>query len=135
MRSMYLPLLLAMQSDIPEADIYHCVATGYSGVLGAMAKILYPNSKLLISEHGIYTREREEEVIRASWIDGIYKDIWIKQFRKMSLFAYEKADKVTSLYARARELQIELMSRRKTIITPNGIDPNRFCQCSFKKSR
>ena len=42
MRSMYLPLLLAMQSDIPKADIYHCVATGYSGVLGSMAKILYP---------------------------------------------------------------------------------------------
>ena len=133
MRSMYLPLLLAMQSDIPKADIYHCVATGYSGVLGSMAKILYPKSKLLISEHGIYTREREEEVIRASWIDGIYKDIWIKQFRKMSLFAYEKADKVTSLYARARELQIELgCPEEKTIITPNGIDPNRFVNVPSK---
>ena len=39
-----------------------------SGVLGSMAKILYPGSRLIVSEHGIYTREREEEVIKASWI-------------------------------------------------------------------
>mgnify|MGYP005813445349 FL=1 len=58
MRSMYLPLFLAMHSYIPKADIYHCVATGYSGVLGAMAKIIYPDSRLVVSEHGIYTRER-----------------------------------------------------------------------------
>lgn len=47
MRSMYLPLFLAMHSDIPKADIFHCVATGYSGVLGSMAKILYPGRDLL----------------------------------------------------------------------------------------
>ena len=84
MRSMYLPLFLAMQSDLPKADLYHCVATGYSGVLGSMAKLLHPESALLISEHGIYTREREEEIIKASWIRGLYKNLWIEQFAKMS---------------------------------------------------
>ena len=108
MRSMYLPLFLAMQSDLPKADLYHCVATGYSGVLGSMAKLLHPESALLISEHGIYTREREEEIIKASWIRGLYKNLWIEQFAKMSLFAYQTADKVTSLFEHARTLQIEL---------------------------
>ncbi len=123
MRSMYLPLFLAMQSELPKADLYHCVATGYSGVLGAMAKLLYPKSHLLISEHGIYTREREEEIIKASWISGIYKNLWIDQFRKMSQFAYNMADKVTSLYAHARTLQIELgCPEEKTLVTPNGIN-------------
>lgn len=60
MRSIYLPLFLTMQTEIPRADLYHCVATGYAGVLGAMAKHFY-GSRLLISEHGIYTREREED--------------------------------------------------------------------------
>lgn len=133
MRSMYLPLFLAMHSYIPKADIYHCVATGYSGVLGAMAKILYPGSRMLVSEHGIYTREREEEIIKAPWIAGIYKDIWIEQFKKMSLFAYEKADRVTALYDRARQLQIELgCPEEKTIITPNGIDPLKFTNVPVK---
>ena len=134
MRSMYLPLFLAMHSDIPKADIFHCVATGYSGVLGSMAKILYPGSRLIVSEHGIYTREREEEVIKASWIAGIYKDLWIDQFKKMSLFAYDKADRVTSLYGTARRLQIELgCPEEKIMITPNGIDQERFKDIPMKE--
>ena len=126
MRSMYLPLFHTLKMDLPRADLYHCVATGYAGVLGSMAKIKY-GSKLLISEHGIYTREREEELIRAKWVEGVYKNIWIEQFRKMSMLAYERADLVTSLYAHARELQIELgCPADKTVVTPNGIDETRF---------
>ena len=126
MRSMYLPLVLVMSSDIPKADVYHCVATGYAGVLGAMAKIRF-GSKLLISEHGIYTREREAELIKATWVQGLYKDIWIDQFRKMSKLAYEKADVITSLYQYASELQNELGApKEKLRVTPNGVDASRF---------
>ena len=53
----------------------------------------------MVSEHGIYTREREEELIRAKWVGGIYKNIWIEQFKKMSLLAYRYADQVTCLYS------------------------------------
>ncbi|MCQ2522972.1 MAG: GT4 family glycosyltransferase PelF [Lachnospiraceae bacterium] len=126
LRSIYLNLFLVMKTPIPEADVYHCVATGYAGILGAMANHKY-GSKLLISEHGIYTREREEEIIKASWVKGIYKTIWIEQFKKMSQVAYDKADLVTSLYSHARELQIELgCPEMKTRVTPNGIDEKRF---------
>lgn len=126
MRSIYLPLFLAMKTEIPKADLYHCVATGYAGVLGAMAKEKF-QCGLLISEHGIYTREREEELIRAKWVAGIYKNVWIDQFKKMSKLAYSKADCVTSLYEHARELQIELgCDEELTMVTPNGIDEKRF---------
>ena len=86
-----LPLFLILKTPIPMADIYHCVATGYAGVLGSMAQKLY-GCGLLISEHGIYTREREEELLKASWVASVYKNIWIDQFRKMSKLAYERAD-------------------------------------------
>ncbi len=132
MRSIYLPLFLVLKTNIPEADVYHCVATGYAGILGAMANHLY-GSKLLISEHGIYTREREEEIIKASWVKGIYKNIWIEQFRKMSALAYNKADIVTSLYEHARELQAEIgCPTAKQQVTPNGIDVERFKDISGK---
>ncbi len=121
LRSIYLPLFLTLKMDLPKADLYHCVATGYAGILGSMAKHFY-GSGLLISEHGIYTREREEELIKATWVEGIYKNIWIEQFKKMSLLAYRRADMVTSLYGHARELQIELgCPEEKIRITPNGI--------------
>jgi glycosyltransferase involved in cell wall biosynthesis len=126
MRSIYLPLFLILGTTIPKADIYHCVATGYAGILGGMAKHMY-RAPLMVSEHGIYTREREEEILKASWVGGIYKGIWIEQFRKMSKLAYESADIVTSLYGHARELQIELgCPEYKTEITPNGIIVENF---------
>lgn len=91
-----------------------------------MAKYFH-GGRLLISEHGIYTREREEELIKAKWVQGLYKNIWIEQFRKMSKLAYDRADLVTSLYEHARELQLELgCPEEKTMVTPNGITVDLF---------
>ena len=133
MRSIYLPLFLILKTELPKADIYHCVATGYAGVLGSMASHFY-RSGLLVSEHGIYTREREEELLKAEWVAGIYKNIWIDQFKKMSRLAYERADVVTSLYSHARELQIGLgCPEGKIRVTPNGIDVDRMADLPGKK--
>lgn len=133
LRSIYLPLFLVLKSNVPKADIYHCVSTGYAGIIGSKALSIYPKAKLLISEHGIYTREREEEIIKAKWVQSIYKTIWIDQFRKMSLGAYYFADLVTSLFEQAHELQIELgCSTHKAIITPNGINTELYKDILFK---
>lgn len=133
LRSIYLPLCFILNMNVPQADIYHCSATGYSGVLGSMGKYFY-GGRLLVSEHGIYTREREEELIKAKWVQGIYKNIWIDQFKKMSKLAYNRADIVTSLYAHARQLQIDLgCPEEKTMVTPNGIDVQRYRNIPGKK--
>ena len=126
MRSMYLPLFLALSTEVPKADVYHAISTGYAGIVGSMGKYFH-NGQLIVSEHGIYTREREEELIKAEWVQRLYKKIWIRQFKKMSQVAYDTADVVTSLYQHARELQIELgCPEEKTVITPNGIDYRRL---------
>ena len=126
LRSIYLPLFIVLKSQIPEADLYHCVSTGYAGILGCMGQYFH-NGKLLVSEHGLYTREREEELIKADWIGNTYRSIWIQQFKKMSKVAYDRADLVTCLYAYARKLQIELgCPEDKIRITPNGIAVSRM---------
>lgn len=126
MRSMYLPLFLALSMEIPKADVYHAVSTGYAGIIGSMGKHFH-KGQLIISEHGIYTREREEELIKAEWVQRTYKNIWIRQFKKMSKVAYDTADVVTGLYEHACELQQELgCDKEKILITPNGIDYKRF---------
>ena len=133
LRSIYLSLFTTLKMEIPKADVYHCLCTGYSGVRGSMAKHIH-GGRLLISEHGIYTREREEELIIAKWVQGIYKTIWMEQFEKMSSLAYGKADLVTSLYRQARELQIELgCPSEKIRIVPNGIQVEEFCSPSGKR--
>jgi polysaccharide biosynthesis protein PelF len=126
MRSMYLPLFLLLKNKPVEADLYHSMSTGYSGVFGSMAKFIY-NKPLLISEHGIYTREREEEIIKANWVKGLYKDLWIHQFYKFSKCSYDFADEVTALFDGAREFQIEHgCPTEKTNIIHNGVNMSEF---------
>ena len=133
LRSIYLPLFFALKCIPPKADVYHCVSTGYAGIIGSKALSLYPEARLLISEHGIYTREREEEIIKAKWVQSIYKIIWIEQFRKMSRGAYYFADLVTSLFQTAQSLQIELgCPLSKAIVTPNGINVEQYADIPGK---
>ncbi|MCT4542595.1 MAG: GT4 family glycosyltransferase PelF [Vallitalea sp.] len=126
MRSMYLPLFLLLKNKPVEADIYHSMSTGYSGVFGSMSKYIY-NKPLLVSEHGIYTREREEEIIKANWVKGFYKDLWIQQFYKFSSCCYDFADEVTALFEGAREFQVDLgCLREKTNVIHNGVNVSEY---------
>lgn len=126
-RSMLLPVLYIMQSEVPQADVFHAIATGYSGILARLGS--YVNHvPYLITEHGIYTREREEEIIRAKWVLPAFKRFWVRFFYMLSGGAYEKASMITSLFDKAMEMQIEMGCRpeRCRYIT-NGIHYERFC--------
>lgn len=124
--SMVLPLFLTIRHEIPPADVYHSVSTGYAGVIGALAKHLY-DKPLILTEHGIYSREREEEIIKADWLKGYFKDLWINYFYTLSSSIYESADQVITLFNRNREIQIELgCSKEKIRIIPNGVDIESF---------
>ena len=133
LRSMFLPLFTILKSRVePTADLYHSASSGYAGIWAAMQSVL-TGKPYLMSEHGIYTREREEEIIKADWVKGIYKDLWIKQFRKIGDCCYGHADKVTSLYQGAREFQLSLgCPESKTLVIPNGMDPVRFADAPQK---
>lgn len=126
LRSMLLPALELLHCPVPEADVYHAVATGYAGLLGA--KFGYFSHKpFLVTEHGIYTREREEEILKADWVPGYFKPTWIGYFRALSQAAYRQAYAIISLFQGARELQIGLgADERKCRVIPNGIDIRRF---------
>lgn len=126
LRSMLLPLFSCIEQRMPEADLYHCVATGYAGVLGSLAKFQY-GKPLLLTEHGIYTREREEEIIKANWIQGYFKDIWIDYFYNLSNCTYTYVDAANALFEKNRQIQIEFgCPTEKTSIIFNGIDTKRF---------
>lgn len=125
-RSMVLPLFLTIRQNIPQADIYHSVSTGYAGVVGGLAKHLY-GKPFLLTEHGIYSREREEEIIKADWVKGYFKDLWIEYFYRLSGCAYSYADRVVTLFNRNREIEIELGCDEKKIdIIPNGINASDY---------
>ena len=126
LRSMFLPLLYLMGQDPPNADIYHSTAAGYSGILGVIGK--WKNQRpFILSEHGIYTREREEEILRAKWVLPYFKDMWIDLFYMLSRCAYKHANLVTSLFERAKNVQIELgCPPEKCLVINNGVRPEKF---------
>lgn len=126
-RSMLLPLFFLLREGlIPEADLFHSVSAGYAGVLGAVGGWHY-NKPFVMTEHGIYTREREEEVVMSDWVLSTFKNQWIRFFQCISHLAYNSADKVVSLFERNRLLETYLgCPREKTMIIPNGVDVELF---------
>ena len=133
-RSMVLPQLYLMTQEVPQADIYHAAATGYSGILGSLGKWKY-KKPFILTEHGIYTREREEELLRAQWVLPYFKNQWINMFRLFSDCAYAHADVVTALYKKANGIQHELgCEESKLMVTPNGVHTEKFAGVGAKEA-
>jgi glycosyltransferase involved in cell wall biosynthesis len=139
-RFLYLPFFSLLRVRLPEARVYHSVSTGYAGLLGALAKIRYERPYLL-TEHGIYTRERKIEISKADWIHSestqgmrvlegadFFKDWWTGLFTYCSLLAYRHADEIITLYEANQKIQVEEgADPAKLKVIPNGvrIDPGR----------
>lgn len=132
-RGIYFPLMYSLSQGIPKADIYHAVSAGYAGIMGSCASYI-EGVPLLLSEHGIYTREREEDIIRSQWVEGEFKGLWIDFFKKLSFISYQQASVVTTLFRTSRSLQIELKCPpEKIVIIPNGVRAEDFASCREKK--
>lgn len=131
-RSMFLPLLYLLGGAPPQADLYYAVSAGYAGVLGAMAAARY-HRPYVLTEHGIYTREREEEILRTNWVPPHFKDLWINMFYMFTRCAYEAADRVTCLFNRASLIQREIgCPAEKCQVVPNGVQYERFAAVPLK---
>lgn len=125
-RSMLLPLFYLMQQPVPEAGLYHSASNGYTGFVGALAKHIY-KKPFILTEHGIYSREREEEIIKSRWVSRQFKDLWINFFKSISKMVYGYADGVYTLFEKNRELEMELgCPGEKIHIIPNGIYTREF---------
>jgi glycosyltransferase involved in cell wall biosynthesis len=138
-RFIHLPLIKLLTAPIPQAKIYHTVSTGYAGLLGATAKCTY-HKPLLLTEHGIYTKERKIEISQADWIYvaggeriqvqtnlGFFQNLWVSFFESMGRLTYQKANEIYTLYEGNRQLEIEYGADPcKTFIIPNAINIEKF---------
>lgn len=132
-RSRLLPVLYLLGSEIPEADAYHAICTGYGGMLAAMASTLR-KKPLMLTEHGIYTREREEEIIRAKWVARVFKPHWVRFFYMLSDLTYARSFRVTCLFSRAMETQIDMgCQREKCRVIENGISYEKLAAIPLKE--
>lgn len=130
-----MPLINLFKGQIPEASIYHAISTGYAGVLGVLGKLVHRGA-LMLTEHGIYTRERKIEIAQASWIYderngttrpektlSFFKEWWIRYFDIMSIICYNHCNEIITLYEGNQHEQLKGGADPERVsIIPNGID-------------
>lgn len=98
-----------------------------------MGSLTY-DKPLFLTEHGIYTREREEELLRAKWVLPTVRQQWVRFFYMLSDAIYQNAEKITSVFNKAKEIQIEMgCDPEKCQVISNGIDYDAFSQIPLKE--
>ena len=143
-RTMHSPLftLGEIAGNPPSADVYHSVSTGYAGYLGAMLKSK-TNKPYFVTEHGIYTKEREIDLAHVDWIPdeldpyrvglddsmGFLRQTWIRFFKSLGRMTYSSADHVYTLFEGNRQRQIEDgVNENALTIIPNGVNVEKLRQ-------
>lgn len=138
-RYMHIPLFQIFQARKGPARIVHSACTGYAGFYAATRKIA-ENLPLMLTEHGIYTRERAIEIIKSEAIYqedsekhkiakdfGVFKRIWLSFFEVLGLWTYQMSDRIYTLYEGNRQAQLSLGADYDKIeIVPNGIVAEKF---------
>jgi len=116
----------ALGSDPPEADIYHAISTGFAGLAALNAKAA-KGKPLLLTEHGLYHKEREMEIRKADFVKGYQRDMWINIYNSISAMCYRNADMITALFEENRQKQLELGAKpERCLVIQNGIDVERY---------
>ncbi len=119
-----------------DAKVFHTISTGYAGLYGVMLHHLY-KKKLMLTEHGIYTKERKIDLSQADWIEEakkIFGDtlnsdfsylrrLWIRFFESLGRTVYHTADPIISISEGNRHRQIlDGAKAEKISVIANGIN-------------
>jgi len=132
------PIFKILSMDIPKANIYHTMCTGYAGLLGCVATEKF-KKPFILTEHGIYTHERKIEISQSQWLYtnkndimakqqmSYFKNWWYQKFKILGELTYNYSDVITTLYNGNKTKQIELGADKDKIrIIPNGINPEKL---------
>ncbi|HKP55554.1 MAG TPA: GT4 family glycosyltransferase PelF [Polyangiales bacterium] len=130
--------LAKLVDQVPEAAVYHSISTGYAGFLGALLE-RRRQRPLILSEHGIYTKERRIDLNQAEWLSGgapehvlsdpsaPLRQLWVRYFESLGRLAYRSADPIVALFEGSRQLQVAAgAAPERTRVIKNGIDAAAF---------
>ncbi|MCX6116525.1 MAG: GT4 family glycosyltransferase PelF, partial [Proteobacteria bacterium] len=134
-RSRIIPLIRIFSYEMPRAGMFYSITAGHAGVAGVVAK-LQRRRPLMLTEHGLYPRERRHDMWELSWMRMVGKDEyekyvlfntrehWLRYFDRLSFIAYFYSDVITTLFSKYLEIQVQLgadRSRCHTIANGMGL--------------
>ena len=140
-RIMHQPLwmLADIAKNLIPVKALHTVSTGYAGFLGAVLT-RSRGLPLILSEHGIYTKERKIDLYQSEWIRdnrnvfqkdpselSYFRTMWIRFFEWLGRLCYDAANPIIALYENNRLRQIADGAKpERTFNIPNGVAINRL---------
>jgi glycosyltransferase involved in cell wall biosynthesis len=149
-RAMHRPIwaLYRIAQHLPRSRVYHTVSTGYAGLLGAMLNQLH-GRPLIVSEHGLYTKERKIDLFQTDWIRdnrdvfqkniaevAYFRTLWIRFFGSLGRLCYASAKVITGLNEEIRLQQLaDGAPAARTLTIPNGVDVPRFLPVRARRAR
>jgi glycosyltransferase involved in cell wall biosynthesis len=132
-------------NQVPKFKILHSASTGYAGFLGALLQEKYAVPYIL-TEHGIYTKERWIELMRNYFFMHMQKEskafihddallqVWLRFFKTLGHIAYDHANPIISLTEEYRQRQIhDGALTDKTKIISYGIDFEHYAFLNKKR--
>ena len=150
LRFLLMPLWrLARSLDrIPKARVYHTACTGYAGLTAALAAA-HNKAPLVLTEHGIYLRERIADICRSQWIPdqlyqypslndplGTLRRLWIGFFDVIARMCYARSDSIISLFEKNARAQEHFgADPHRVKIIPNGIKTEIFDELIVKRAQ
>ena len=149
-RAMHAPILalLKIALQVPMADCYHTISTGYAGLLGLFLRLM-KNKPLMVTEHGIYTKERQIDLYQVDWIKennpylaaglddriSYIRQLWMQFFEGLGRLTYSGCLVIVTLYGQNRQKQIDLGAPpERSIVIPNGVKIERFVPLRDERS-
>jgi glycosyltransferase involved in cell wall biosynthesis len=120
---------------IDRGAVIHSPSTGYAGFLATL--ISHETGKpFILTEHGIYTKERKIDLISSSFNlykkldlfresaeDNYIQAMWVKFFEGIGKMSYSRANPILSLFSVAKETQIAYGAKAELCrVIPNGVD-------------
>ncbi len=132
-------LLAGVAKRLIPVRAVHCASTGYAGFVGGLVAQTR-RVPLILSEHGIYTKERKIDLFKSEWIHdnrnlfqrdptelSYFRQMWIRFFEWLGRYCYAHADRIVALYEANRQRQVQDGAPpERTSCIPNGIHLERF---------
>lgn len=118
-------ILALLDVEIPPVDVLHVASNGAAALLGLAQHWRY-GTPIVLTEHGVYLRERYLAVSAAQW-EWPVRYAFMALLRTISQLGYREAAAITPVSAFNGRWETRLgADSRKIRVIPNGVDPRLF---------
>jgi glycosyltransferase involved in cell wall biosynthesis len=117
--------LIPLTVPLPEVDVVHAAAAAFC-VFPALVAKFDRGTPFMLSEHGVYLRERILDLVRSD-IHPLGKTLFSNFYRGLCAAAYRYADLIVPVCSYNTRWEYELGVRRDQVrVVYNGVDPDVF---------